>query len=1340
MAAVLPAVLIALAEGAREALLQQGIAALREVEDDDFDVDLDDLSADGIAVDVTDPAEEDRRRHCAVAAYDLFIARLKGKSVRRRVLENLRQTHGEDELLIALSGVADALQKVGRALTDAEVLTVHRARADARQLLQTPIDMPGFGDGIETDPDGYDGGGDVARALRSVIDGAVIEDSDDDSGEGLHGGLEESGPVAVADHGALLRVQALTADAAMALQGIAQATLLAQNVVILPSAPDELLLTASGDVADATAALVRAATSLAQSLPEGAPLRLALVATSGDLIDDAVRSSALLPTVLGSGARLAFDERAWALAGELAELPDSERQVDPRAPFGQERWELSSLLPRPNFRGRDDDVQVCANCLGGGGTNPRLLILGGPPGIGKSSLLRASLREAGLADERAAVAWGAADPLQPTPYAAVVGMLRALARAPAGHPRAPARLTRLLNGLAEALPEGEGYELRSHADVVLDLLGASGVDVDDLAERRSPRALRTALRRAVLLVGKALLARAGDDRPLVFVVGGAEAMDAPTRDALSFVARRLGARVRVVLLSTSPRTRLPASFEEDFEVTRHEVLPLEREATRAMAHALLDVSLAGDAVESTDAGVANAIDMLLDRSKGSPLFVAHAVRWAVEGGYLTKNTGLLTGVAGGGWDASRFEVVQSRIPARLDKLLHARVLRLPTAARQVLGHCAALGLTFLPAAVERVGVHLGLSREDVAQAVQLLVETGFLARSQRRPGAPIFADSDAKDDELLVFEHPLLRLAAEQALSEDEAKAVHGVVADALEALLDTSAIAPRLARHHKLAERRRRALEYLVVAVRRARRLDDRQGAMTMANEGLELVAADETDIIFTLHLELAAVLEFTAGQGPKHQKALKDALKHLVRAADRTGDLQRQAVALARVARFNLFLGDLEKAEEAALRGLTKAREGDAIAQHVGDVTGSTSLASLGGVAGSSASGLVQSGESGVDPDATTSPPRAAHSTSAVQAGHHVRDILRLVGLIRFAARDVDGARRALDEARRLTDPSDRRVLGGIEHQTGLFRLERNDPLGALEHLFLARQHKRATADLAGEAACLDAIADVYVRTGRLWTALNLLVRALAIREAIGDDAGFAQSLKNRADVLLMAGDIDAAREEASRARTLAKALGLDRVEHQAAVVVARAELTREDAAAAESILDSMRRRVDERRDPFSAMESELLSARAKLLRARQQTGAARDRLLKTALSRARAAVELGERRGFLSGQVLGNALLGDVLLESGDVGMALPCAQRAAELLDDRSATGLSVEEALMPYVRALRAIGDDDDANVVADRARTLLDERARRLPEALQARFWAVPGRAQLKTDGQGPKA
>jgi tetratricopeptide (TPR) repeat protein len=1343
--------LIRLARQHEEALVDAGVAALREVEDDTFDSDIEiELSSqDGFPVDVTErveePAVRERRRACAKAAFDLLLGRLRRGAITRRALLALRDAHGEDALLVALSEIADTL---GRLQSDGEAnaedhLAVHRARADARALLQSPHDLRGVDTAeaahkADNDNDN-DNDNDSDNEQEDLEQDNEHDDEHDDDRDDEHERNHDDGdagdergvratPAAISHDGGrgapstlgqdlasfaeqgrsttreldasearrspttLLRLRATTLDAARRLLNVS----LEPGLTRCSASPDELIVTAGGH--DAVDALVRTTSMCAAGLGEGSGFSAAIVAADDDVVDAVIRAAERMPAS-HADCLVSLDEPSRAAAAELADLAGRPGVVDARAPWGHERWELSASLGRPAFRDRDEEVAACVEVLGRGGEDPRLLVLGGPAGIGKSSLLRQALREAGLLDERAALMWGAADPLQPTPWAPLVGMVRALARAPAGHPRAAERIARMIDGLAALLVEGDRREFaprrgsnpsllhRPEADELLalgptlkELMGVADTDEPEPDERRNPRALRTALRRCVVLIAKALLLRAGDDRPLVVVVSGAEAIDAPTREALIFLGRRLGPRLRLVLLTNASKWKVPPSFEESFAVTRRDVRPLGEQASRAIAAELLDVDV-DVGVEVGDGELRRLLAIIAARARGSPLYAAHATRWAVEAGAISRPA------SGVGWTALRVDEVGPRLPTRLDRLLAARVQRLPSAPRRVLGHCAALGSTFMPTAVDFVGTRLGLSADEVRQAIRLLTETGFLTRSQRRPGAPLFVDDAVSDDTLLVFEHPLLRAAAEQALSDDEARAVHGVVADALETLHDPRAVAASLARHHALADRRRRAVHHLVSAVRRARRLDDRHSAVAMATEALELIDYDQTDLAFTLRLELAAALESGAAQGDKAQATLKEALKQLVRAADATGRPSRQSIALSRVARFNLFLGDFDKAEHAALRSLELAR-------------------------------------SGRDDDGEEAPRR-------------IRDVLRLLALIRFATRDLDGAKRALEEARRLTPERERHVRSGIAHHMGLLHLESNDPLGALERFLEAIVLTRATTDLAGEAACLDAIADVYVRTGHLWTALSLLVRAISLREAIGDDAATAQSLKNRAEVLLMAGDVAAAVDEASRARARCRVLGLERLERQCAVVVARAELARRDAAAAEGIIDAVRRRVDVERDPFAAMETELLSARAKWLRAQQAHGGARERLLKSALQRARAAVELGERRGFLSGQVLGNALVGELLLAGGDVAAALPHAQRAAELLDDRSATGLAVEDALLPYIKTLRALGDDDEASGVESRARALLEERAARLPAAVRQVFWALPSRQPLRPDVNG---
>src|SRR5699024_2764542 len=126
---------------------------------------------------------------------------------------------------------------------------------------------------------------------------------------------------------------------------------------------------------------------------------------------------------------------------------------------------------------------------------------------------------------------------------------------------------------------------------------------------------------------------------------------------------------------------------------------------------------------------------------------------------------------------------------------------------------------------------------DVRRGLSLLLQTGFLSRAAPRPAAPVFHDVDeAPTEATLAFEHPLLRQAAEQVLRPESRAALHGFLAEAIEEVLGSGAraVASSLARHHRLAGNRPAALKHMVIAARRAVRLDDRPGALRLVREGL--------------------------------------------------------------------------------------------------------------------------------------------------------------------------------------------------------------------------------------------------------------------------------------------------------------------------------------------------------------------------------------------------------------------------------------------------------------------------------------------------------------------------
>ncbi|MCC7072366.1 MAG: AAA family ATPase [Deltaproteobacteria bacterium] len=1167
-------------------------------------------------------------RRLLEVVYRAFVARLSSAVVHPDTVLKLRARHGSAALVSAAHGIAATMrERASRFIPHNEAEVLQRARSAITQALEELVGLFDSEAIFEAD---------LAGARPTVV--AALRE------------LAARPPTVEEPQArALLRMRARTAAAARALEAGRPTILAASGLALQPSAPDELLLGARDGGADGVVRLLRAAAHLTELAGEhAAQVHAALVSVGADALDAVVRAGAL-PV---RGGLVFLDDDAWRMVGDVvAPIPGFARAVDPGAAFGQARWELSALLQRPPLLGRDDDVAELAAWLRGDGNAAQLLLLHGPAGVGKAALVRAALSEAGLSDELAAIAWGAADQHEHLPYAPLVAGVRALAGAPVGHPRAVERVGRLVDLLGAALPRTDAADLQRLLPTLQRLLGndddtAADASIERSADEPSPRVLRSAVRRAWLLLLQGLRARAHDGRPAVVVISGADALDGATRDALSFAARRLGEGLRVLLLS-STRFRRTGGLDACFRVTRKELRGLGAAESREVLAAMFDCA-------PDDADLAP----LVERARGSALGLAQVARFAVEVGMVTH--------AGQRWSLTA--VATQRLPGRLERVLEARIGRLPTDARRLLTACACLGPSFAPAAAEFIGVRFGMSRDQVARHVGLLVDAGFLGRQHARAGAPLAPHCD-DDQPWLVFEHPALRDVANTLGDASEAAHVAAVAADAVEATAMTGlrSLAPMLARLHARAGRREPALHHLGIAMRRSVRFDDHHGAIAMGHDALAL-AGDDAAAAFPFYLELESVHR---GGARAPQRA---ALARLSEAAERTGSARHRALAEVRVARFALFCGDAVAAEAASRRAL-----------------------------------------------------ESLHGVSDARLRPHV---LRMLALARFRRRDLDEAAACVEAARQATAPADARGHAALDHLAGLMLLERGDPAGAVELLLRARAHRRAVADVEGECACLDGVVDAFARTGRLSTSLALLDEVDRLREAVGDELGRAYSRRSGADALLAVGNLGAARDMAQEARRLAAAHHLDRLDLAAAVVEARAELALGHSARAEAVLDGVRRRA---RDAFSSMEVAAWSARARLARARELSGAARDRLIRTARARAREAARLGEQHGYLSGQVLGMSTVGEALLLEGDGGQALAWTQRAAELLDDRAATSLPVEEVLLAWAEALTALGDDEEADGVRRRAGALLYERASRLPPAARELFWSPPARRALRS-------
>ena len=165
--------------------------------------------------------------------------------------------------------------------------------------------------------------------------------------------------------------------------------------------------------------------------------------------------------------------------------------------------------------GRDQQVRVLRDLLGGLPAAGGAMALRGGPGVGKSALLRAVAERAQAAGWRLLEAAGASDD---TPFSG----LRAL-------------LSPVL-GTAGSLPVEQGDILRSAFD------DGSGPP---------PETLRVAL------AAFSLLTAAAAERPVVLIADDAQRLDGPTREVLAFMARRVNDNPIVVLAAFRDGRLLP---------------------------------------------------------------------------------------------------------------------------------------------------------------------------------------------------------------------------------------------------------------------------------------------------------------------------------------------------------------------------------------------------------------------------------------------------------------------------------------------------------------------------------------------------------------------------------------------------------------------------------------------------------------------------------------------------------------------------------------------------------------------------------------------------------------
>lgn len=539
-------------------------------------------------------------------------------------------------------------------------------------------------------------------------------------------------------------------------------------------------------------------------------------------------------------------------------------------------------LGRPcHLVGRDDDlaaVSRCAQELAHGRGN--VVLITGEPGVGKSRLV-AELRRrtSGIRWlDGHCISYGAG-----VPYWAYVDLVRTTLAMPADEPAGPARV-RLDTALAEAgAPDTAPWFAR-----LLGLPATSGAEEVDVP----PEAFRRSLHAAFA----AWLRSLAETAPVIVVLEDLHWID-PSSMALTQDLIALTRDARVSLLMTrrpGGGVALAAALAEAEGVSSVSITlsPLDDSAVRTLVTQLL-----GDDPPS------ELLRGVVERTQGNPFFAEEIVRSLVDSGKLHRNGRWRLE---SGWDARA-------LPATVEGVLSARIDLLPQPSSRTLRVASVIGRVVrrpLLGAVASEGV-------DLDEAVNRLVETAFLD--------PLRLDGE----EVLTFHHPLALEVAYARSLRRQRRELHLRVADAAEALYgDGDHMIDFLAHHLYLADAQEKAVEYLIRAGDRAKRLYANDTAVlhfTRALELLERLPDDETRARLELRIQvaLAAPLVAVRGHGAPEVEALCRRARELGRQLERGTDVFPVIFGLVG---YHTAKGDFRAAD-------VHARELMALAQMSGD-----------------------------------------------------------------------------------------------------------------------------------------------------------------------------------------------------------------------------------------------------------------------------------------------------------------------------------------------------------------------------------------------------------------------
>jgi adenylate cyclase len=702
--------------------------------------------------------------------------------------------------------------------------------------------------------------------------------------------------------------------------------------------------------------------------------------------------------------------------------------------------------------GREEElgavVQALAAARAGRGG---VVMVTGEPGVGKSRLTeeaRAWAEDAGMGWLHArCLSYGAG--LAYWPYAELL--------------RAAAGL-----GVADSLIDA-GHKVRSavgHLPAALPyferLLGLPAASDDANVMSLEPEAFRRGLHEAF----RTWLSALATAKPTVLAIEDVHWADASTLELTRELADVTDHIPLVLYLIARPEAEAPiAEIGPSRAAIRLE--PLDEERVGTLVEALLE----GPPPHGL-------VPFVARRTAGNPYFIGEMVRSLLDSDVLFRDDGAWR--MRRGWDARK-------LPATIEEVLSARFDLLPRSAGGVLQTAAVIGrrvpLPLLRAVADEDGLSSSLER---------LISAGFLDR----------LEDDGR--ETLVFHHVLVQDVAYSRLLRRKQRQLHGRVADAAEALYGAGDDVIDLLARHRYLGAAPDAVEYVLRAAERARRLFANDEAVLHLTRAVELTPDDAE-----VKLALADVHDLVGDF--EHARSLYDDVRRA------TNDPRAWAGTAATLRKQGDYVGAIGVVDDA----FAAAEPGSDLAPLWRESGWALSL-----------SGRY---EQAIDVF------QAAIEAAGSRRDSAVAQLLIQLGRAEAAISRFDAALEHALEAQRICEETeDVRTLVVALRMVGsaYWFLDRLDE-GA-DALWRGLELAERVGNAEEIAACLVNLALIEKKRGELDQAIELELRAIEQCARIGHETGRAQAYANLADSLERSGRLEEAAEYCRMAQSLAGSIG--------------------------------------------------------------------------------------------------------------------------------------------------------------------------------------------------------